>query len=53
MRLWWLLRAMHPEIVDAHTPKAWLLAMLAGWLVLRPDRGDHGKLAPGANPTAQ
>ncbi len=41
MRLWWLLRAMRPEIVDAHTPKAGLLAMLAGWLARVPVRIHH------------
>jgi glycosyltransferase involved in cell wall biosynthesis len=41
IKLWRLLRAMRPEIVDAHTPKAGLLGMLAAWLAGVPVRIHH------------
>ncbi len=40
-RLWRLFRAIGPAIVDAHTPKAGLLGMLAAWLAGIPVRIYH------------
>jgi glycosyltransferase involved in cell wall biosynthesis len=40
-RLWGLLRRIRPVIVDGHTPKAALLAMIAGWLARTPVRVYH------------
>lgn len=39
--LWRLLRQIRPQIVDGHTPKGGLLAMIAGWLARTPVRVYH------------
>src|SRR5262252_6876921 len=41
VRLWRILRTIGPAIVDAHTPKAGLLGMLAAWLAGVPVRIHH------------
>ena len=40
-RIWKILRAVRPAIVDAHTPKAGLLGMIAAWLAAVPVRIYH------------
>src|SRR5215831_9616987 len=41
LRLWRIFRAIRPAVVDAHTPKAGLLGMLAAWLAGVPVRIYH------------
>jgi glycosyltransferase involved in cell wall biosynthesis len=40
-RLWQTLRQVHPQIVDAHTPKGGLLGMVGAWLARVPVRIYH------------
>jgi glycosyltransferase involved in cell wall biosynthesis len=41
VQLWRLLRALRPDVVDAHTPKGGLLGMAAAWLAGVPIRIYH------------
>jgi len=41
LRLWRIFRVIRPAFVDAHTPKAGLLGMLAAWLAGVPVRVYH------------
>lgn len=47
LRLWWKLRAIRPEIVEAHTTKGGLIGMIASWLARVPIRiyHNHGMAA--------
>ncbi len=41
LRLWWTLRAIRPEIAEAHTTKVGLVGMIASWLARVPIRIYH------------